>query len=238
MTAAQERTLEEAAVLQNSEMARSIRNFRFSLVVLMLGVAALGVAVGITFFSTTEARRVASSPCVQEPASPECAVDRQAVAEAEPIKNPCISYQRVTSRVGRNCPGFVFDRTPGGGDASQPASNPTAGQRAEPGLPGSPAPGRGRSDQRPNRPDRPVAEPSPPAASPAPAPEPQAPPPVVSPPPKGQGQGNGTPPAKPEAPAGPKGPLSPVNEIVSPVLEGVGAGTCGISGAVPTCPRK
>lgn len=50
------------------------------------------------------------TPCGEDPGGTRCAEQRQAVARAEPIRNPCIEHQRVEGTRGRNCPRFYVKR--------------------------------------------------------------------------------------------------------------------------------
>jgi hypothetical protein len=82
----------------------------------MLTVAAI-TALGLYSTSTFEGK----TACGRDASGPECAKLRQEVARAEPITNPCISYQRVTSEKGRNCPKqFVYRRHRAHPTATQP----------------------------------------------------------------------------------------------------------------------
>jgi len=69
-----------------------------------LGAAAI-ILIGALGLYTNETF-VTKTPCSRNPASKECAEQRQAVARKEPLKNPCISVQRVTGTKGRNCKRF------------------------------------------------------------------------------------------------------------------------------------
>lgn len=53
---------------------------------------------------------VTKTACTRDPSSRACAEQRQAVARKEPLKNPCISVQRVTGTKGRNCKRFYVKR--------------------------------------------------------------------------------------------------------------------------------
>ncbi len=70
------------------------------------GVAVLGV-VGLSIYS--QQTFVAKTACTKDPASAACAAIREDVARAEPIRNPCIGYQRVTRTRGRACPKDYVD---------------------------------------------------------------------------------------------------------------------------------
>lgn len=98
------------------------------------GVSALltlGLILGLGLYSSKTF--ATKSACTRNPAGKECAEIRQAVARAEPIAGPCISFQRVTNQRGKNCPEqFVRDKKKrdretqgpvrGGGGASQVGS--------------------------------------------------------------------------------------------------------------------
>ena len=56
------------------------------------------------------------SPCAENPRGKACAEQRQAVARAEPIRNPCIEHQRVEGTRGRYCPRFFVRRHQDGAD--------------------------------------------------------------------------------------------------------------------------
>ena len=95
-----------------------------------LFAAGMIAAIGFLAVRGESTRRL--NPCGADPAGQKCAEQRQAVARAEPIRNPCTSYQRVTGSRGRNCRRFFVDRgylhglpnfgSRGGGDASQPST--------------------------------------------------------------------------------------------------------------------
>ena len=135
--------------------------------------------------------RVQKTACNKNPASRKCAEQRQAVARAEPIKNPCISYQRVTGEQGRNChrrfvnperggaaepvdqPGFEDSPVPAAGGGHDDAPTSTGNQHvAEPGKGGSgggSAPGVGGDSggEEPANPGSTETTPPPPVAEPA-----------------------------------------------------------------------
>lgn len=78
-----------------------------------LGAAALAITATLeNVDQDTRIRAVERSPCVEHPAGRECAAIRAKVAEAEPLRGPCTSYQRVTGERGRNCPQRFVGGTP------------------------------------------------------------------------------------------------------------------------------
>lgn len=80
----------------------------------------IGVVATVSVFayrSESTRKIITNSPCLKNPESRECAEVRLEVAMAEPIRNPCASFQRVTSQRGRNCERFYVSPNGGrGGD--------------------------------------------------------------------------------------------------------------------------
>lgn len=122
-----------------------------ALVALMVGVVGTVSVVGVAIRGEETRRIVTKSPCLSSPEGKPCADLRQEVARAEPIRNPCVSYQRVTRTRGRACPKDFIDlrrqgnpelqanskevkileQQPGGGaagDATEPKETPTGNQ--------------------------------------------------------------------------------------------------------------
>lgn len=156
------------------------------------GVSGIAVLAVISLAVYSNQTFVQKTPCTKDATSAACAKIREEVARAEPIRNPCISYQRVTATRGRNCPRrFVRHRqeakhrlssTPSaelGGDALQPAS---AGQQPVPGKPdhGSKPSGHHHSPPHhgPHSPPPSTPPPSPAASQPS-TPQPGPPPPAA-----------------------------------------------------------
>jgi hypothetical protein len=80
-------------------------------VTLALMIAVLAAAVAINAerrndSQDVEVTKIQKTPCNKNPSGEKCADLRLEVARAEPLRNPCASYQRVTSRRGRNCERF------------------------------------------------------------------------------------------------------------------------------------
>lgn len=172
--------------------------------------AALTIALFLGLGLYSQSTFVAKTACSQDPSSAECAELRQAIARAEPIKGPCISYQRVTDQRGKNCPQQFVDQEKNRvrlrvgadqgpkGDASQlgPNGSQQVGPRTEgggedvaagKGGEGSPAtPGKGGSGQ-PSTPTDTGSNPAPAAAPTTAAPSTPSPskgdgPPITVPP--------------------------------------------------------
>lgn len=187
-----------------------------SVAVTLLLVGALGIFSVTTFQGKTA--------CAQDPAGEECAEQSLDVAKAEPLRNPCASFQRVTARRGRNCDQFYVPR--GGrpdGRQDQGSNSGGVGTAPDPGGSGggsgpvvdggdaapAPAPGKGDSED-PQAPGGAggTDSPSPPNAPSVPDQSP-----VVDPPDP-----------EPEA--------QPNRNVLSPTLEGVQKGTGEIVGGV------
>ncbi len=181
------------------------------------GLAVLGV-VGTLIY--TQETFVAKTACTRDPTSAACAKIREEIARAEPIRNPCISYQRVTATRGRNCPkDFTGHRAhqdrPSsatgaelGGDAPQPADE--AGQKP------SPAPAGGKGGTKPPEGDEGGGEPT---HGPHGAPETPAAPATGSP------AGEGSPSNEPAAEVDQEAPQE--TEQVKPGLIGNPGGVVG-----------
>jgi len=182
---------------------------------------ALGLYSSVTFQAKTA--------CTKDPGGPECAEIRQEVARAEPIKNPCISFQRVTSRRGRNCPGDFTtqgkrsDGVRGSHAASQGAAGPSTAEEEGDTTGGSPG-GLSPNGDKGGKPSA-----TPPVEPPGDSTSPPSNPPTSTP---------GT--SSPEASALPPAPPTakqPVREIVGAakegdvggVLEGAGNAGCALT---------
>lgn len=135
-----------------------------------IAILALGIALWAVVVNGQQSRditKIQRTPCAAHPAGRACAKLRQRVARAEPIKGPCISYQRVTGSEGANCPRHFLEHRKG-----VVAQTPhTAPQPASP-----PAMGGGSGGEAPARPVAPSpSESSPPVEVPAPVSEPAGP---------------------------------------------------------------
>ena len=80
--------------------------------ILVTGITSALVAVALVgaLGLYTQATFAPKTACTKDPAGRECAEIRLEIAKAEPLRNPCASYQRVTSRRGRNCERFYVQR--------------------------------------------------------------------------------------------------------------------------------
>jgi hypothetical protein len=214
--------LKEAAVT-DPKWARKEQRREWLLKAVTAGVI-IALTVGVlTIFQNrgqdaaiTNVTRIQKTPCNRDPAGKACARLRQAVAKAEPIENPCTSYQRVTGRRGKNCPRFYVrpeqqgpsfnsgaSAATSGSKASKPASS-GGGGASEPGggsVQGGVGKGGGKS-------------PGPKDGTPA-APAASSP---TSTAPTGDGPGNSSPSSNPPASSKP----NPVAEGVGSTVEGVG----------------
>jgi hypothetical protein len=173
-------------------------------VMLSLAMAVAGLVLGAV--NSNQITKIQKTPCNAHPAGKECAGLRQRVAQAEPIRNPCTSYQRVTGSRGRNCGQFYVDphrhgasESPGGGDAQQPSS--TAHQPHGP-RGGGPANGVGGSGHHGGAHPAPTSTPNPPSETSSPA---RAQPSII-----------------PPAMTTPSAPPPPVEAVEHPVVEGLG----------------
>src|ERR1044072_2776259 len=101
------------------------------LVALALGAV---IASSVAVYRAEKTRKIVTGwPCLKAPERRECAKVREKVARSEPVRNPCISFQRVEGRRGRNCPrlyvpprrGEVVLRNPS--QAGQPSEPPAGG---------------------------------------------------------------------------------------------------------------
>jgi len=79
-----------------------------TLAVVAITVGILGT-ITVGYRGETTRHIVTKSPCLTAPDSAACAAIREDVARAEPIRNPCIGYQRVTRTRGRACPKDFID---------------------------------------------------------------------------------------------------------------------------------
>lgn len=146
-----------------------------ALVALMVGV----VGTASVAIRGEETRRIVTkSPCLVAPDGKACADIRQDVARAEPIRNPCVSYQRVTRTRGRACPKDFIDLSQrpegqatskevhgsGAGATGGPAPASTGGHQQSPTGGVDPSHGKGTSGgtKKPSK----SQEPSPEAESP------------------------------------------------------------------------
>jgi len=84
-----------------------------ALVAAGLGAAAILLVGALGLYS--KETFVTKSACTRDPAGAACAAIRQDIARAEPIRNPCIGYQRVTRTRGRACPKDFIDLRRGRG---------------------------------------------------------------------------------------------------------------------------
>lgn len=196
-------------------------------------IAALGFLV---YRGETTRDLVQASPCTLSPESRACAEQRQAVARAEPIKNPCISFQRVTGSRGRNCDRRFVEKR-------QVQANSKEVQNLEFGAGGTNAPVIGGSPQgtgqfgdgtdKGDQPDRGSRHPKT-SKPPAPAPVATQPPASTSPPPPV------TNPAGKEVPADPPGllpsTLEATGKTVKQVEETGNQLLCTVRGLLGPCP--
>jgi hypothetical protein len=218
---------------EQSENRRAWLDLGWQIAGAVFAVAVIG-AIGWLFY------RVEGQPCTTNPSGAECAEVRLDVAKAEPIRNPCTSFQRVTSRRGRNCDQFYVPRRDGsrasgsetvngttdsGGVGEMPGSD--AGQGDAPaggdGTVDQPKPGKGGSGD-PQAPEQggggATDTPSTPAAPSIPD---QSPPPPSPPP------------AEPADESGPikstvEDTVNEVGETVKGVLDGAQGTTCKVLG--------
>lgn len=225
------------AAKDDPRFARSIRRARnaswFFGAAAVLALAFAVWAVTVNFFQDTRIVKIERSPCSAHPAGKECASIRAAVALKEPIRNPCISFERVTGNKGENCPGHLLDDRRAvsgapGGDALQPGS--TGHQQ-----PGPRGGGQGKSDHRGV--EQPTsAPPASPAAPPSPAPTgssagPPSSPPAVAPSAKGALEHAGD-----TAADAAEGVKETANSATSEVGKAAEGAVCG-SLAAPTCTK-
>jgi len=89
------------------ERRREIR-FWGSLFLAFVAIAGATWAVVVNGRQDTQLTRIEQSACAEDPAGRKCAELRAEIAEAEPLRNPCISHQRVEGTKGRNCPRFYI----------------------------------------------------------------------------------------------------------------------------------
>ena len=113
-------------------------------VTLTLLVAAAAVAISINAERRNDDQgrditKIQKTPCNENPDGKKCADLRLKVAKAEPLRNPCTSYQRVTSRRGKNCERFYV--VPG----RELQANSKSVQDLETGSEGEAAPAQGGS---------------------------------------------------------------------------------------------
>lgn len=168
----------------------------------------------------TKVTRIQQTPCNRAPAGEACARVRQAVAAAEPLENPCTSYQRVTGKRGKNCDRFYIDvsRDDGasGAGASPAASSPSGRSTSAGGSGGATAP----PPQQPGNPSG-GTNPRPPKHgshhSPAPPPSP-VPSPTPTQPSSGPGNSDGN--------------GSSEDSEAKPIAEGAGKAIEDIGGSV------
>ncbi|HET7443284.1 MAG TPA: hypothetical protein VFJ57_01355 [Solirubrobacterales bacterium] len=220
------------------EFARTIRRLRWASRGLAAAiVVALGAGLWAVIVNSRQGDQITQiqrSPCTSHPAGAACARIRQRVARAEPISNPCISYQRVTGRRGRECPRMLVRETgrgapPGAPAGREPPPSPAAAPAGAitpeahhqvPAL--APAAADGSEGQGPAVP-HPGGPAPPPASSPAPVSSTPAAP--VSPASPAS--------APPQVPPPSQEPEALVPAVLDPVLEAVCsiadlvAGLCG-----------
>jgi hypothetical protein len=159
-------------------------------------VGALGLYSSATFQAKTA--------CTKDPAGKECAELRLEVAKAEPLRNPCASFQRVTSRRGKNCDRFFV--RPG----KELQANSKSVQDLDNGSEGEAGPDQSGSAALPAPGQTADSDPKQPAKSPGPRHDPQ-PVPV-----SGGGGGGGA----PQQAAPGQGAPSPSPVVVVPVTPG------------------
>jgi hypothetical protein len=202
--------------------------------------AVLAVALTLALGLYTQATYVPKSACTKNPASAECAQIRLEIAKAEPLRNPCASYQRVTSRRGRNCKHFYVPRrsqrdpsfrASSGGDALDTGSTGTL--QPGPHEEGSVGSGKGRGGADDGSGGGQGKAPTP---SPDPGPVPSGPSPQPSPGRSSDAPGNPDPPPSspgtvPSTVEGAGGGVKEAGEGVGGAVEGVGKGVdCALRG--------
>jgi hypothetical protein len=83
----------------------------FTVALVSGGMSAAAVLAVASLAIYSDQAYVQKTPCTRDATSEACAKIREKVARAEPIRNPCISFQRVTATRGRNCPrDFVWPK--------------------------------------------------------------------------------------------------------------------------------
>jgi hypothetical protein len=163
--------LERIAEIDPDYVKRYRRQWKLLGFAVSAAVIAIAAVVVLGFYGN--ATYVQKTACSSNPASQRCAELRLEIAKAEPLRNPCASFQRVTSRRGRNCDHFYVkpsgrsketgpSRSRGGG-AVQPGS--TGHQQPGPRGGGHPE-GAGGADHG----DGHASDPPPPAAAPGSSP--------------------------------------------------------------------
>jgi len=222
------------------EFARTIRRLRWASRGLAAAiVVALGAglwAVVVNSRQGDQITQIQRSPCTSHPAGAACARIRQRVARAEPISNPCISYQRVTGRRGRECPRMLVRETgrgapPGAPAGREPPPSPAAapaGATAPEAHHQVPALAPATADGGSGGPGPAGPHPggsAPPPSSPA-APVPSTPAAPISPGPPAAPAAQLPPPASQEPEALAPAVLDPVLEAVCSIADLV-AGLCG-----------
>lgn len=199
--------------------------------------AVLAVALTIALGLYSSAKYVQKTACSKNPASKECADLRLEVAKAEPLRNPCASYQRVTSRRGRNCKHFYIPQLqPGrrkgpessGGDAPQPGPTGTLQRSPQDGGGGNGA-GGGGSDHGPAPGKDSGGQTVAPAPDPDPVPAPTSPT-ASSPGRSSDAPGNPEPPADP--PRAVPSALEAAGEAVRETGKGAGEAVEGVGKGV------
>lgn len=212
------------------------------------GVIAAGISIAKIVQTEKRVTKVEHSACAQATEHPndvaafrECSLIRASTNRREPIRNPCISYERVTGEKGRNCPQKFTAKPPevtvtpvapasadtgtapaeGGGAIQSP---PTGTQQPGPQGGGAQHGGGQTGGSEPEPPDPPSdTEPSAsapaPIASEAPAEPEQTPPPSF-------------PESTPSEPA-PEHPIaSAVGGLVEETGEAANGVLCGVTGAL------
>ncbi len=192
-----------------------------------IGAVAVFLAISALYFTDQVGQRVTrveQTPCNRNPAGRACAQTRLEVAKAEPLRNPCASFQRVTSRRGPNCDQFYVARggrpdsnqdqgsnSGGVGTAPDPGGSDGGSGPVDPGSDPDPSPGKGGGGSGdPKGPGQGGGSGGQAPADPSPVT-----PPVVQPPPA----------AEPE-------PDPPGRGFLNPAIEGVEKGAGEVVGGV------
>lgn len=204
-------------------------------------LGALLVAAALFGLAARGENTRALSPCSESPRGDACSNQREAIARAERLKNPCIQHQRVEGTKGRYCPKFYVHRSRGpsfnakpssGGDAPTGSTGTLLPGPREGGANGDLDPGKQRGGAGGGSGGRGES----PAPSPSPAPVPSESTSTSSPGRSGDAPGDPGPPASP-SPGTVPSTLDATGGAVKEVGEGAGKAVEGTGKAVDCISR-